>query len=406
MKRVKMWVYLFMVVGMGIVYLSCVDHWQVYAETVQQAREWYQANGAGQSGMDKVVQPAADTDEGKQNSPDDAAEGSSAVGDGQRTDESMTGGDGGDVSLLTCEEEGDSGSGDTGTGDGSGSGDTGTGDGSGSGDTGTGDGSGSGDTGTGDGSGSGNTGTGVGSSGENSDEGGHSGNENGGSADGGNPGGGETEDNRQNAEPVYMTVEDDYFSDAVFIGDSRTVGMFEYGGLEDIATFYATKGLTIFELFDTEIVSVPGSKKKITVEEALKQNTFGKIYLMIGINEMGGVIERYLEEYEETIERLKELQPDAIIYIQAIIKVTTKRSEQGDYITNEGIEERNEAISRFADNERVFYLDVNPLICDETGGMDTNYTFDGVHLKAQYIDIWKDFLKSHTICLDDQGAED
>lgn len=28
---------------------------------------------------------------------------------------------------------------------------------------------------------------------------------------------------------MYRTVDDDYFADAVFIGDSRTVGMFEYG---------------------------------------------------------------------------------------------------------------------------------------------------------------------------------
>lgn len=78
-------------------------------------------------------------------------------------------------------------------------------------------------------------------------------------------------ENVEAGEPVYVSVEDDYFSDAVFIGDSRTVGMFEYGGLEETAAFYASKGLTIFEVFDASIVSVPGSKKKITVEEALKQ---------------------------------------------------------------------------------------------------------------------------------------
>ena len=92
-------------------------------------------------------------------------------------------------------------------------------------------------------------------------------------------------------------------------------------------------------------------------------------------------------------------QPDAIIYLQAIIKVTTERSEQGDYINNEGIIARNEGIARLADNEHVFFLDVNPLICDETGGMIPEYTFDGVHLKAVYIDIWKDFLKTHAVSL-------
>ena len=196
----------------------------------------------------------------------------------------------------------------------------------------------------------------------------------------------------------YQSVEDDYFGDAVFIGDSRTVGMFEYGGLEETAAFYAAKGLTIYKLFDSEIVTVAGQKKKITVEQALSEHSYAKIYLMVGINEMGtGTVETFAAAYKEAVDHLLELQPDAIIYIQGIIKVTSERSQQGDYINNEGIEARNEAISQLADNERVFYLDVNPAICDETGGMNPIYTFDGVHLKAQYIDLWKGFLKQHAI---------
>lgn len=198
--------------------------------------------------------------------------------------------------------------------------------------------------------------------------------------------------------PVFTSVEDDYFADAVFIGDSRTVGMFEYGGLEEISTFYASTGLTVYKLFDSAIVTVPGQKKKITVEQALQENSFRKIYLMIGINEMGtGTVETFAAKYKEVVDHLLEMQPDAILYIQGIMKVTTERSNQGDYITNEGIEARNEAIAELADEERIFYLDVNPVICDETGGMVEDYTFDGVHLKAQYIELWKDFLKQHAI---------
>lgn len=199
--------------------------------------------------------------------------------------------------------------------------------------------------------------------------------------------------------PLYQTVEDDYFADAVFIGDSRTVGMFEYGGLEETSTFYASKGLTIYKLFDAKIVGTEGKKKKITIEEALSDRQFSKIYLMVGINEMGtGTVDTFLAKYKEAVEHLQELQPAAIIYIQGIIKVTSERSGEGDYITNEGIEARNQGLELLADGEKVYYLDVNPLICDETGGMVESYTYDGVHLKAQYIPIWKDFLKSHAIC--------
>lgn len=197
---------------------------------------------------------------------------------------------------------------------------------------------------------------------------------------------------------VVETVEDDYFADAVFIGDSRTVGMFEYGGLEETAAFYASTGLTIYKLFDAEIVPVEGEKKKITVEQALSENHFSKIYLMIGINEMGtGTVESFTKKYAEAVNHLLELQPDAILYIQGIMKVTTERSEKGDYINNEGIQARNEALSQLADGKRIFYLDVNPEICDETGGMEASYTFDGVHLKAQYISIWKEFLKKNAV---------
>lgn len=199
-------------------------------------------------------------------------------------------------------------------------------------------------------------------------------------------------------EVVYHTVDDSYFDDAVFIGDSRTVGMYEYGGLEETSTFYASTGLTIYKMFDSKIVSVPGQKKKITVEEALSEKQFAKIYLMIGINEMGtGTVETFMKAYGEAVQHLRELQPDAVIYLQAIMKVTAERSAQGDYITNEGIEARNEEIAKLADDEKIFYLDVNPCICDDTGGMVASYTYDGVHLKAQYIPIWLDFLKEHAV---------
>ncbi len=204
---------------------------------------------------------------------------------------------------------------------------------------------------------------------------------------------------RDPSQVVYTTVEDDYFSDAVFIGDSRTVGLFEYGGLEEVTTFYASTGLTIFKLFDSKI-AVPGQREKITIEQALSERQFSKIYLMLGINEMGGNLEAFLTKYSEVLIHLKELQPDATIYLQGIMKVTTKRSEQGDYISNPGIEERNAGIAALADNVKVYYLDVNPLICDETGGMEPSYTTDGVHLKAKYIPMWKDFLKQHAVVLD------
>lgn len=196
---------------------------------------------------------------------------------------------------------------------------------------------------------------------------------------------------------AYFTADESYFDDAVFIGDSRTVGLSEYAELEN-TTFYASTGLTVYKLFDAKIIPVEGSRQKLSVEEALSQKQFKKIYLMIGINEMGtGTVDSFMEKYREAVVHLQELQPDAVIYLQAIMRVTEERSDKGDYINNEGIDARNAEIAKLADNQRVFYLDVNPLVCDETGGMVKGYTFDGVHLKAEYIAIWKQFLLEHAV---------
>jgi len=40
------------------------------------------------------------------------------------------------------------------------------------------------------------------------------------------------------------------------------------------------------------------------------------------------MVESFMKAYGEAVQHLQELQPDAVIYLQAIMKVTTERSEQ------------------------------------------------------------------------------
>jgi hypothetical protein len=34
-------------------------------------------------------------------------------------------------------------------------------------------------------------------------------------------------------------------------------------------------------------------------------------------------------------------------------------------------------------------------VCDDDGAMYAEYSYDGVHLKAQYYDLWADYICSH-----------
>lgn len=196
----------------------------------------------------------------------------------------------------------------------------------------------------------------------------------------------------------FTTVTEDYFNDAVFIGDSRTVGLFEYGGIEERADFCAKISLTIYNVFTTPLVKDEETGRKITAEEALMKKQYGKVYLMLGINELGtGTTETFMEEYKKVIARLEELQPNATIFVEGIMRVTGSKNEADPIFNNTNINEKNVEIAKLADNKRVFYIDVNEVICDEKGDLNSEYTGDEVHLKAQYYALWKQFLLEHGI---------
>lgn len=193
----------------------------------------------------------------------------------------------------------------------------------------------------------------------------------------------------------FIQVDDSYFDDAVFIGDSRTVGLHDYGGL-DQSDFYATVGMNIYDLWKEAFCNVDG--KKVTLEEALKAKQYKKVYFQIGINEMGrGTLDGFMNEYQNAVEKFKTLQPDAVIYVQAIMHVTQKKSDSDPIFNNPGIDARNQRIQQLADGVRVFYIDVNEVVCDDQGGLKQELTFDNLHLYGSKYNIWVDFLKTKGI---------
>lgn len=196
----------------------------------------------------------------------------------------------------------------------------------------------------------------------------------------------------------FQTVTEDYFNDAVFIGDSRTVGLFEYGGMEERADFFAKISLTIYDVFTEPVAKDETTGRKITIEEALSKKQYGKVYLMLGINELGtGTTESFMEEYRKVVARLRELQPEAVIYVEGIMRVTGTKNEEDPIFNNTNINEKNAEIAKLADNKDIFYIDVNEVVCDAEGNLNAEYTIDEVHLKAKYYEIWKQFLLEHGI---------
>lgn len=212
---------------------------------------------------------------------------------------------------------------------------------------------------------------------------------------------GSKNDDMQNEEPEvplsFCEVSDDYFDDAVFIGDSRVVSLYEYSDWKE-ATYYCSSGMTLGGVFKEPTGRWKDGNWKVNIADALKQKQYKKVYIMLGINDMGvGDLDYFMNHYTDMVNQIHEWQPDAIIYIMSIMNVSAERNAQGDYINNEAIRVRNDRLKELDNGRDTFYLDINSVVCDENGCLNAEYTFDGVHLYAQYVPLWTDYLKTHAI---------
>lgn len=194
------------------------------------------------------------------------------------------------------------------------------------------------------------------------------------------------------AEYEFSTVDESYFDDAMFIGDSRTVGLRDYTDLTEHSDFFCETSLTIYKVMEEDF------KGKGTIENALASKDYGKIYLMVGINELGrGTTEDFMAEYTKVVQTLRQLEPEAKIFIQGVMRVTGDKNSSDAIYNNSNINARNNAIATLADNQNIFYIDVNEVVCDEEGNLNTDYTFDQIHLLGTYNDLWKQFLLEHGV---------
>jgi len=201
----------------------------------------------------------------------------------------------------------------------------------------------------------------------------------------------------------FVTVEETYFDDAVFIGDSRMVGVYEYAGIES-ATYYAKVSMTIFDLMESRVTTNDSVR---TVREGLEENQFGKVYLMVGLNELGtGDVDYFIAAYQGVIEEIRALQPEAIIYIQGIMHVAGDMDRSDSIFNNENINERNEALRQLANGEDVFYIDVNEVYDDENGNLRSDCTSDDVHLYGNCYEEWYQFFMHHGVPTDAEGSKE
>jgi hypothetical protein len=197
-------------------------------------------------------------------------------------------------------------------------------------------------------------------------------------------------------------VDDSYFSDAVFIGDSRMEGFRNASGITQ-GQFFTSVGMSLSSMASDNIIQT--SDGNITVAAALSGGSYNKIYIMLGTNDLGEYDWNVFQEgFISVTKRFRELQPNAILYICSVIYVEESKVDSVEYVNNTNVDKINSILLDICEEEGYYYLDLNEIFSNGYGSLIDGASSDGVHLYADYCKQMLDYLKTHYIAVDDASS--
>lgn len=204
--------------------------------------------------------------------------------------------------------------------------------------------------------------------------------------------------------PESPAVDMSYFSDALFIGDSRTDGLQLFSGIKD-TTFFCYKGITVFDVMEDDpkkVIELGGVKYSIQGALEACQGQFKKVYLSLGINELGYYDDQgFHDKFAALIDKVRATQPGAVIYLQNLVPVNPELCAKNwsSYVNNEKVADYNAIFTQLAQEKQVILLDVASALSNSEGILAKENTVDGVHFTKAWYKEWLSYLMCHTVSL-------
>lgn len=199
-----------------------------------------------------------------------------------------------------------------------------------------------------------------------------------------------------------------YFDDAAFVGDSVSLKLSYYAmstGKLGNAQFFTSGSLgannALWEVSD-ESVHPSYRGEKMLIEDCIKNSGAKKVYLMLGMNDLGLYgIEDTLVAYNTLINNILHKSPDVQIVIQSMTPMTYTSNIYGSSLNNDVIREYNSRLKSYCSEKGYGFADVATVMYDENGQhLNRAYCSDpddmGVHFTEAGCDAWIDFLYTHT----------
>ncbi|QIB70248.1 hypothetical protein Ami103574_13520 [Aminipila butyrica] len=180
------------------------------------------------------------------------------------------------------------------------------------------------------------------------------------------------------------------YNDTLIIGDSRVEGFKLYSGVKN-ASYFCMKAMTIDKIVEGKQVTISG--QAVSVYDMLEKASYKKVIVGVGLNELGwNHIETFLADYGQLIDEIRQRQPEATIYLQAVLPVSKAKNDSDKVHNNAQVYWYNENIIKLAQDKGVQFVNPAAALVNQEGYLIPESTTDGVHLNAAYCKVWAECL--------------
>ncbi len=193
--------------------------------------------------------------------------------------------------------------------------------------------------------------------------------------------------------PPSDAIEESYYSDALFAGDSRMGSLYLYGTHDNALVEYVTS----LNLLLIDTMPADNHDDQITLYDILSTTDKSNIYLLFGIN---GIRNRsfdpFAEKLQEILTMLRENNPDSDIYI-ILAYHPDKISGLDEPKLTEQLQDLNGHLITLAQNNYMYYLDTDNGLDDDQGTIRDEYVWDGLHFNPTGAHAFEDYIATHVV---------
>ena len=161
---------------------------------------------------------------------------------------------------------------------------------------------------------------------------------------------------------------------------------------------HAVVGHTAQAVVDYEFYELPDGRYG-TLSDALHAKSYGKVYIMLGINDSSlrdDRVERFMNPMRTILDLVKGTQPGAKTYLLSLVPVGryTPMNELYNPDSTVFYSQLVKTLSREYDTE---YIDLFRMMCDKAGYFLNSFNSgDGIHIQSDRYPEIVEYLKRHT----------